>query len=418
MAKPKNSFVKASALLKSTPSAMNISKDVFDDSMNAHMLNMESIDVEDKDSGLSSGTQTATTTPQSSQGSATSKRFSFNKRKWSPNRQLTLNAFFGKSSENEGNKEAEENGDDERMESDEEDDDDEIVELFNSSKEDCKKLPAQAQISSEVVVNGETAKLTEEMNSLFGESDVEIVEIPNPRKRSREEISSPGDLKKSPEDGIPEEPKPKTAKNSHEDSSSGCISDAKKQTDRDYHVQQKEGKDKNQNSTGKSSKPALKKPDLIVDLFGDSATKKSENQKMKSESDTAKKAKESHKVEHKDRSSSSSSGAHGGEKKRSSDSSLSGNQSSQSSATTKIGSSSSGKTGSGNSSMTNGVSKSSSSTSSNSKTIGKQEMAEIVISFLMPYFKNKKIESKEKFKLLARDYSHQAIKRGLKSKFN
>lgn len=60
--------------------------------------------------------------------------------------------------------------------------------------------------------------------------------------------------------------------------------------------------------------------------------------------------------------------------------------------------------------------KSASKVPADSTHINKQEMGDLIVKYLMPFYKNKKIETKEEFKSLARDMSHKAAKHKMKSK--
>ncbi|ODN03572.1 ATP-dependent DNA helicase Q5, partial [Orchesella cincta] len=199
-----------------------------------------------------------------------------------------------------------------------------------------------------------------------------------PRKRSREEAST--DLKTL----FSDEPKPKAAKKL--DSSSG----AEQKADQNNH---KPHKDKEKVHASKTKSPNKKSTQLIDDLFGGESPKVAaksltNNSLTTPESKAVSKETEkpTEKVVKEDKKS---------VEKRSSDSSSSRSN--------------------GNNSEVSKI-QTSSSSASKGKTIGKSEMADIVVGFLMPYFKRGKIESKDKFKFMARDFSHQAIKRGLKTK--
>ncbi|CAL8102843.1 unnamed protein product [Orchesella dallaii] len=374
---------------KMSPAVTSSKKDMFDDSLNAHLL---TIDTESVDESVPSSSQSgsvpasATSTPQSQTSSSQgSKRYSF-KRKRSPSRQQTLGEFFQPitTDENEGSS----NKDNDHQKEDEKqvDNDDaatEIIELYSSpeSEDDLFSLPTQRikngypdekSLKKTGITSGAGQEKTGNDNT---SNSIDNNDSPTPpRKRSREDTST--DINKL----LPDEPDPKVAKKSEEG--------VEEKAD---HSNNKPHKDKDKAHTSKTKSPAKKQTQLIDDLFGGESPKvaaksATNNSLPKSDSNSTSKETEqtTDKVVKEDRKST---------EKRSSD---------------------------GSTSRSNGnreVSKSQSSSSASSvKTIGKSEMADIVVCYLMPYFKRGKIESKDKFKFLARDFSHQAIKRGLKTK--
>lgn len=335
-----------------TSTASSTSKDVFDDSLDAQMLNM---DTDSLDSGVSSSA--AIQSSKSSDSSVSKKRTSL-KRKWSPTRQATLSEFFrpnsAKSKENgisteESDSVVESNSSDQPMK---EDNEIAVIEL-GSSGEEVITVPSST--------NGDADKT---------EDDADATDTSNPRKRSREDIEATTSDSKEDSIEVIEEPKPKSAKTCDDKSAKFEGSDS---LNSKVYTKDKNSKTKSSTASISSNSKKPTKQVLIDDLFGGSSPQEAVA--------LSKETKEKPKIEKRQSSSSSS---HGSKSTSSND-----------------------KSRSKSSSTDNG---------SEHKLIGKQEMADIVITYLMPYFKNKKIDSKEKFKQLARDYSHQAIKRGFKSK--
>jgi hypothetical protein len=52
-----------------------------------------------------------------------------------------------------------------------------------------------------------------------------------------------------------------------------------------------------------------------------------------------------------------------------------------------------------------------------STELSKTEMGDLIVKYLMPYYKEGRVREKDDFKTLARDMSHKAVKHKLKSEF-
>lgn len=300
--------------------------------------------------------------------------------------------------------------------------DDEIIELF-SSPEDCKnskELPAQktdSETKPEIISLDEDEDSDIEVLSTAKNEPVVETSVAS-RKRSRELDSSSGNSKDL------EEPKTKTAKKS---SDSDTSSTTESKSEDPLHKKEKE-------KHSKSSSHHHKKPTpkgLINDLFGSPSPSVSEKDAKRSSSGKSSSNSESDKKRLREKSServppdkisksksvSADPCAMTGDKKRSSNSS---NSSSSSRTTNGDDQESTTKGGDKLASVQlNGVRTTSSqhtTSGPSQKIIDKQGVAEMVVNALMPYYRSNKFESKDKFKEMARDMSHQAMKRKLKSK--
>lgn len=334
-------------------------KDIFDESLDAHMLSIETESA--GDSGLSSNA-TPNLTPLSSQDSglvAQAKKME-RKRRWSPSRQQTLKEFFQPKEETRNHLSnaniADVNSCTDKTT--------ETIVLYNSDEADSSSKTCLVDMTAEQVNTNQQS-----------------------RKRTREDSATPINAMDQVEE-ITGEPKVKAARTSLDDSVSD--SNIVTQTNNQRFATSK-SKFQDKSKSLKSLKSSHKKPvtkGLIDDLFGTSSSKDNDSSKLNAKG----------KSENLDKNASfDSSNPASGSLKNSSRTATNPTNSSEKAA------------------MSNGVKEASSGAASDTKMIGKQEMAEIVIGFLMPYFKNKAIDSKDRFKILARDYSHQAIKRGLNS---